>query len=304
MIRRKYGAGWCRGAAIAAALLVTPRQLPSQSGQPQAVLANGYRFTYLEHGDGRPVLLVHGGLTDFRFWQGQQQDLGDGIRVISYSRRYHYPNPWRPGDPPTGYVTEAGDLLALIRALRLERPVVVGHGAGATVALAAALREPGLLGGLVLVEPLLDSLIADSALRRASASADSTAWAAADSARQLRDLGAAPRAFLTASLGPGGWERIPPADRTILLENSAALGAATGTQPAIGCPALAVLTLPVRLLEGERTAPRFRATDDGLLRCLPAARRETVPEAGHAAPWTHPSQFNAALRRTLAGILR
>ncbi|KQM18262.1 pyrimidine utilization protein D [Novosphingobium sp. Leaf2] len=45
----------------------------------------------------------------------------------------------------------ADDLALLIDALRLERPVIIGHAAGALAGLALALRSPGQLGGLILV---------------------------------------------------------------------------------------------------------------------------------------------------------
>lgn len=45
----------------------------------------------------------------------------------------------------------ADDLALLIDALQLERPVIIGHAAGALAGLALALRSPGHVGGLILV---------------------------------------------------------------------------------------------------------------------------------------------------------
>ncbi|MBZ9669253.1 alpha/beta hydrolase [Mesorhizobium sp. ES1-3] len=58
---------------------------------------------------------------------------GDGCRVVDF----------------------AGDIAGLIRHLRLDRPVVVGHSLGGMVAIALAARQPDLIGGLVVLASTL-----------------------------------------------------------------------------------------------------------------------------------------------------
>ena len=43
---------------------------------------------------GQPIILIHGTLSDFREWQLQIDKFAQNYRVISYSRRYGYPNQW------------------------------------------------------------------------------------------------------------------------------------------------------------------------------------------------------------------
>ena len=55
------------------------------------------RFTerklfYLERGHGQPVILIHGTLNDFRIWQFQIEPFAQKFHVVSYGRRYAYPN--------------------------------------------------------------------------------------------------------------------------------------------------------------------------------------------------------------------
>lgn len=139
------------------ALAAGTAPLLAQDSPPplQAVLANGYRFAYVVQGSGRPVVLLHGELEDYRRWDTLGVKLSGSARAIAYSARYHFPNPWRPDDPPTNLSTHAADLVAILRALHLEGTVLVADGWAATIAVRAALREPGLVAAVVLVEPLL-----------------------------------------------------------------------------------------------------------------------------------------------------
>ena len=59
---------------------------------PTRVMVNGVELHYVEAGEGEPVILLHGGQGDYRAWQPQVVVLKPHYRVISYSRRYHYPN--------------------------------------------------------------------------------------------------------------------------------------------------------------------------------------------------------------------
>ena len=96
-------------------------QAIAQGVQPAKIRVNGVELHYIEQGQGEPLILLHGGQGDYRSWKPQMKALSPQFRVISYSRRYHYPN----NNPLTANYhsafTEADDLAALIRKLKLER---------------------------------------------------------------------------------------------------------------------------------------------------------------------------------------
>ena len=116
------------------------------------VTVNGVRLHYLERGEGSPVVLLHGNVVtaeDFRT-SGALDLLAKRHRVIGFDR---------PGfgysDRPHGSVWSARAQADLLRdaldVLGIDRPIVLGHSWGASVALAVALNHPDDVSGLVLL---------------------------------------------------------------------------------------------------------------------------------------------------------
>jgi pimeloyl-ACP methyl ester carboxylesterase len=84
---------------------------------------------YEDHGDGPPVVLIHGYPLSGRAWDKQVPVLlGAGCRVITYDRRGF----GKSSQPATGYDydTFAADLHALMSYLDLRDAVIVGHSMG------------------------------------------------------------------------------------------------------------------------------------------------------------------------------
>lgn len=102
-----------------------------------------------DFGEGPPVVFVTGVGVTHAFWEQQVGALVDSFRTISYDHR----GSGGSSKPPSGYSVEiwAEDLRALIGALELDSPTLVGHGVGAHVALRYAATDPGTLANLVLV---------------------------------------------------------------------------------------------------------------------------------------------------------
>src|SRR6267142_1741517 len=137
-------------------------QTTGQNVQPTKIRVNGVELHYIEQGQGEPLILLHGGQGDYRSWEPQMKVLSQQFRVISYSRRYHYPN----NNPFTAKYhsayTEAGDLAAFILKLKLGRVHLVGTSIGAFTALVLAVRHPEMVRSLVLAEPPVHQWVRDS----------------------------------------------------------------------------------------------------------------------------------------------
>ena len=54
---------------------------------------NGASLTYVDDGQGAPVVFVHGSLADHRTWERQRAIVGKQYRVIAYSQRYFNTEP-------------------------------------------------------------------------------------------------------------------------------------------------------------------------------------------------------------------
>jgi non-heme chloroperoxidase len=87
------------------------------------------RIHYVDHGEGQPVVLIHGWPLSHRMWEGQINALVEaGFRVIAYDRRGF----GESGHPVTGYDydTFASDLNDLLHTLALRDAVLAGFSMG------------------------------------------------------------------------------------------------------------------------------------------------------------------------------
>lgn len=101
------------------------------------------------HGDGPPLVLVHGTPFDLHAWDGVVAALGPSVRTIAYDLRGH--GSARATPVPDHYATLADDVVALLDGLRLERAHVVGHSFGGQVVLELAAAHPERLSALSVV---------------------------------------------------------------------------------------------------------------------------------------------------------
>jgi N-formylmaleamate deformylase len=114
--------------------------------------ANGMKLFFTRTGGAKPPLvLAHGYSDDGLCWSPVARRLQDRFDVIMVDARGH----GRSDAPETGYDTGvmADDLAAVIRALGLEKPDVLGHSMGAVTAMALAARHPDIPGRIVLEDP-------------------------------------------------------------------------------------------------------------------------------------------------------
>ncbi len=117
------------------------------------IQANGLNFHYQQAGEGPDVLLIHGVTGDLSIWFLCQAMgvLARSFRVTAYDLRGH----GYSDVPPSGYTSadQAGDTLAIMDALEIERAMLVGHSFGGVIAMHAAALHPDRIEAVVLSDP-------------------------------------------------------------------------------------------------------------------------------------------------------
>lgn len=115
---------------------------------------DGIRLHYLDHGEGPPLILIHGLLWSSRMFVRLRRAL-PGYRVILLNVRGHGESD-RPTDPAAySWGAFASDVVALLDHLGLERAIVGGLSLGANIAIETGVRAPDRCAGLLVEMPVL-----------------------------------------------------------------------------------------------------------------------------------------------------
>jgi len=105
-----------------------------------------------DRGEGDPVLLLHGGMSDVDEFEPTLFGLADTFRVVGYDRRGF----GRTADTGDFTLTEmAADAAAVIESLGGGPAHVIGYSAGGMVATSLALEHPDLVRSLTVISSAL-----------------------------------------------------------------------------------------------------------------------------------------------------
>ena len=268
------------------------------------VEVGGERIHYLERGAGPTLLLIHGLGASMRVFTHSVLDrLSGEFRVVLMER----PGSGESTREPRACArvrSQAETVSAFIRALGLDRPVLVGHSMGGAVALAVALEHPEQVRGLALVAPLANAqedvppvfrrlIITSRALRKL------TAWTVATPASilaraQVMDTlfgpDAVPRDYATKG---GGLLGLRPKSFCAASEDLVAL---EGELPAL-VGRYAELRMPVGILygTGDRVLDH-RLHGVEVASMIKGAELELI-EGGHMLPLTAPDRVAEFVRK-------
>jgi pimeloyl-ACP methyl ester carboxylesterase len=104
---------------------------------------------YEVSGDGDPVVLLHGGMSDGTTWVAQEPAFAERYRVYNPDRRGHGRTP--DVDGPLTYDAMADDTVAFLETVVGGPAHLVGWSDGGIVALLVSLRRPDLVRRQILV---------------------------------------------------------------------------------------------------------------------------------------------------------
>lgn len=279
------------------------RPSAGQSDGPARVRVNDVELHYVERGRGEPLILLHGGQGDYRSWGPQMEAFSRSFRVISYSRRYNYPNDNPLTSNYRSAYSDADDLAAFIRHLKLGPVHLVGTSAGALAALVLATEHPDMVRSLVLAEPPVHRWAKDDPKGEALYKEFmASIWEPAAAAFKAGDDQGAMRILVDGFGGAGRFDGLPPEGRAVAMQNSRFFQAATLSAdpfPALAKDKVRRLGMPVLIVTGEKTIPLHRFVNEELGRLLPKAKRVSIPRAGHGSARENPQAFNEAVDQFL-----
>jgi pimeloyl-ACP methyl ester carboxylesterase len=244
-------------------------------------LATGPRVNCAEHGaqGGNPIVFLHGWPDSWFSFSQILSLLPNQVRALAFDQRGF-------GDsdrPESGYAIPdlAGDVVALLDALEIERATLVGHSFGSFVARNAAITHPTRVARLVLIGTGFPS--SNSVMRGLQAAMrDLPDPIPVDFARDFQ------ASTVYRPLPTEFFERIvaeslklPPRlwrlaiDRLLEYDDE---------------EILARIAVPTLLLWGDHDALFSRAEQDRFVAALPHSRLTVYEETGHCPNWERPER--------------
>ncbi|MBI4547889.1 MAG: alpha/beta hydrolase [Ignavibacteriae bacterium] len=273
--------------------------VPPTRIQTKKIRVNGVILNYIERGKGTPVVFVHGTLGDYRTWDGQLEAFSKNYRVISLSRRYHYPNKWTKDSTDFSVNIHARDLAAFIKALKLPPVHLIGHSYGAFISFLVARDHPELIRSLTLGEPPMMPLLkttpeGDSLL----AVFTQTSIVPSGEAFKNGNYEEGVRRFVNGILGDSSYEKLPLPARKSMMDNAKELKGETSSPdifPPVTCEDVQKVKSPTLLLDGERSPKVFSIINNVIERCLVNKERVVIAAASHGLEFENPQAFNESV---------
>jgi pimeloyl-ACP methyl ester carboxylesterase len=119
---------------------------PTKSGY---AAVNGIKLYHQIHGEGEPLVLIHGGLTTIGEMQGWVEPLAKTWQVIAVEMQGH--GHTADTDRPMSFTTMGDDITALLDHLKIPKADLVGHSFGGASAIRAAIQHPEKVRRLVVI---------------------------------------------------------------------------------------------------------------------------------------------------------
>lgn len=247
----------------------TEGALPLPETKEQGYVENdGARIWYAAYGSGSPVILLHGGLGNSGNWGYQVPALVEnGYRAIIIDSRGHGRS--TRDDRPYSYELMAGDVLAVMDTLQIDRAALVGWSDGACTALILADKAPERAAGVFFFACNMDP----SGTREF----EFTPTVQRCFSRHVKD-------YQELSSTPDKFD-----------EFSEAVGLMQRTQPNYSADDLARIQVPVTIVHSEYDEFIKREHAEYLASSIPNAEFVYLSGVSHFAPLQKPEQFNAML---------
>ncbi|WP_299536708.1 alpha/beta hydrolase [Ulvibacterium sp.] len=248
---------------------------------------------YYSKGEGKTILFIHGAQEDFRVFLPQVEFLRDRFKVVTYSRRYNFPNNNKiAGD--INVETEREDLRVLVQ--KLGTPVhLVGHSYGGLIAIDFALTYPELTKSLILSEPaLVDWLKTSSECETNYEDFQKKLISETRRAFKTNDTTLVMKELFEFFAGEDIQDQVPQEVLDMLKANLREIKALVTSSNGFKSPpfqSVKDLKMPIMVFTSGRTMPLQHCTNKKLLEAFPDAVHHHLENAGHEIWMTHSKEL-------------
>ncbi|MGH2700033.1 MAG: alpha/beta fold hydrolase [Actinomycetota bacterium] len=246
------------------------------------VHANGISLYYEQHGEGVPLLCIHGTSSSALVWGDAVKELAGRGRCIIYDRRGSFRSE-RPEPYETTDVSDhVDDAAALLDALSATPAVIIGRSYGGEIAIDLARRYPAKVTALALLEPAALSL-----------DPEGMAWVQPVVDKVLeagaRDVSSVAEVFLRDVVGDEGWESFPTELKKMFIGNGPAiLAELRGRSLDLTAQELAEIKQPSLIVSAKDSPEAFRRVDGVVAEALPNSETVLI-EGDHFINPAHPA---------------
>ncbi len=279
---------------------VLPQTVAVTENQLQSVDIRGEKLHYIVQGKGEPLIFIHGTLGDYRAWISRMQPFSEDYRVVSYSRRYAWPNEQK-FDSLVDYSVRihADDLYTLIQKLGFEKVHLVGHSYGAYTALTMALDHPEMVQSLILGEPPAATLVKNSERGQESLDAffeDNLRPAAQAFRADRKEAGL--EHFIQGVQGVDfRLDQVPPEVKQGWMDNLLELWGTALNESFLPLDPIAIqsLNIPVLLLVGDHSPTFLVEISRELHQLLPRSEMSKIENSSHGLYFENPEAVDKAV---------
>lgn len=229
---------------------------------------NDIELYYEIHGEGSPLVLLHGGLGHSDHWENQLGALSKDYKVITVDSRGHGRSTMTDQQISLGLM--ASDVVALMDFLEITKANILGWSDGGNIGLYLAIYHP---------ERLIKVIASGANYSPFGVRPD-----VGENPKFVSYIGKAMEDYQTLSPSPTSWEGF--------LGN---IGQMWASEPNFTVEQLGSIAVPVLLLDGESDEAIYTEHTREMAALIPTAKLTFISGTGHFGMWEKPVEMNNAI---------